>query len=134
MYFLENLWKAINPPKIGATEEQLYYWRLLIVFLAGTNLSLLVLHFAWVSGSVPFFETEALAKRSEVIAIEARLLQEDREDVIADLNNTRREHCKAKGRAKDIYQQQLTNLQERYKDLYNSAREFDLPPCDDYSQ
>lgn len=105
-----------------------------MVGLSSTTTTILIAHLAWVAGTFPFFESEALAKLSDVAAIQARLLEEDREDVIADLNNTRREHCKASGRAKNIYQQQLTSLQERYKDLYGSYREFELPPCSDYSQ
>lgn len=134
MDFLTNIWKAINPPKIGATDEQLYYWRLLIVFLTGSTATMLFMHLAWVAGAVPYFEGEALAKKSEVAAIQQRLLREDKEDIILELVNTRREHCKSTGRAKDIYLERLNRLQERYKDLHNSSREFSLPSCGDFSQ
>lgn len=104
-----------------------------MVILTGCTTGLLLVHFAWVSGNVPYFQGEALAKRSEVQALATKIYEDDREDVVKDLVDTRRDQCKTTGMAKDIYTERIARMLERYKDLHDN-RAFELPSCEDYDQ
>lgn len=128
---LDSIFKVLNPPRIGATEDQLYLWRLWMVFMVGTIGLVLTIHIVWASGRLPWFEDGGFAMNDKFTELRDEIRANRKNTLVRDILDLRKNQCLAKGELKEIYTRELVELQEVYKKL-NGGVSINIPSCSDY--
>lgn len=116
----------VMPPKRGASEEQLYAWRLTVGIAIILLCASVFGHMAWSVGAYPF-EGEGFVQKSEF----QQLAQDTRRARLNALRtaimSTVRESCDASGPYKALLAEQLTDLLIEWEDL--NGKRFPTPAC-----
>ena len=117
----------IMPPKKGASEDQLYIWRvtigIAIILLAAVSMS----HMAWSVGWQPFDGTSGFVQKHEFQELASDVRKGRLNALRTAILSTLRESCAADGRYKLILQEQLADLQVEWNELQGSR--FPTPSC-----
>lgn len=130
---LESLIRFLFPPKLGATDHELWAWRLAVMsFLVG-GLLISAAHMAWTVGSLPWFEDEGFVdvKLFEQLAADTRAARQNTLQV--SIMDTHRRACKAKGDYFINLIDQRTKLLIEWKKITDTSFP-PLPDCDEMEE
>lgn len=126
---INRLIGILMPPKVGATDEQLHYWRLTMVAAVVILAATMNFHMLWSVGALPGFEGEGFVRQGEFkqLAADNRLAR--RNSLHTTIVETRREECRAEGKYHDMLLKQRTDLMVEWRQL--TSTDFPLPTCED---
>ena len=124
---LEALLRFLFPPKLGATDHELWQWRLSVMSLLVGGLLISGMHMAWTVGSLPWFEDEGFVKMElfEQLAADTRAARQN--TLQFSILDTQRRTCIARGDYLVNLTDQLTDLLIEWEKITDT--QFPLPNC-----
>jgi hypothetical protein len=128
--WLKILLRSAIPPSRGASEDELYSWRVVVSTISVVTASVLGLHLVWGVGGIPIGQEYLPARQTEVSALVQEVRRYRSQDLITSLLEMRRAQCGSSGAAKILYTEKITELLEEYYQFHK--RSFLLPACSDF--
>ena len=121
------------PPKTGASDEQLYWWRVTMALALVGTILILTAHMAWSVGMLPFFEGAGFVQKHEFQALAANTKQARVNTLMSRILDVQEKLCGATGDYRSTLSQERSRLLKEWADLHSDQRngEFPLPSCED---
>lgn len=125
----ERILKILMPPKTGASDEQLYFWRVTMAVVLSLTILMTCAHMAWSVGALPFFAGQGFVRQTEFQKLADATTQARRNTLQVSITDTKRSQCKAKGEYRNNLLDQITKLLLEWKEL--TGDDFPVPRCED---
>jgi len=114
------------PPKVNASPEEQYAWRIGIVSIIIIIGGALALHLAWAAGLAPFSE-KGYSTVSELTILTAEVRGYRISQLTTNLLDLQTRRCKATGELREVLDKQITSMLIEFKD--RKGVDFPLPTC-----
>lgn len=125
----DRLIRILMPPKNGASDEQLYWWRVTTSSALIATILLSLMHMAWMIGALPFFEGEGFVRQTEFKSLVEDTRKARENTVQVSILDAFGKSCKARGEYRAQLTKQVSALRVEWKKL--TGDDFPLPRCED---
>lgn len=117
----------VMPPKKGASEDQLYMWRMTIGVVVLVLCFTMLAHMAWSAGISPFTEDDGFVQRHEMKELANDIKKSRLTALRSAILSTLRDACGADGGYKELLVDQLKAMEIEWRELHGS--QFPTPTC-----